>query len=72
MRSSHALSFERGAPRPVAPGVLRLRTPDGVVSVRSKAPLRPRKAAGLLKLPVRSPSSFGGQRPRVWDIQRVG
>ena len=63
MRSSHALSFERGAPRPVAPGVLRLRTPDGVVSVRSKAALRPRKAAGLLNSLVRSPSSTAARRP---------
>ena len=49
------LSYGRGAPRPVVPGVLR--TPDGVVDLRPKVKLRPRKAAGLLKLLMRSPPS---------------
>ena len=54
-------SYGRGAPRPVVPGVLR--TPDGVVDVRPKAMSRPRKAAGFLKLPVRSPSSSAVGHP---------
>ena len=44
------LSYGRGAPRPIVPGVLR--TPDGAVNVRPKAMSRPRKAAVLLKSPV--------------------
>ena len=59
--TDQALSFGRGAPRPVVPGVLR--TPDGVVSVRPKAISRPRKAAGLLKSLVRSPSSSAARGP---------
>ena len=47
------VSYGRGAPRPVVPGVLR--TPDGVVNVRPKAMRGPRKAAGLPKSLVRSP-----------------
>ena len=47
------LTYGRGAPRPVVNGVLR--TPDGVVNLRPKAILRPRKAAGLLRSLVRSP-----------------
>ena len=51
----------RGAPRPVVPGVLR--TPDGIVNVRPNAMSRPRKAAGLLKSLVRSPSSSAARGP---------
>ena len=56
-----ARSYGRGAPRPVVPGVLR--TPDGVVNVRLEGMSRPRKAAGLLNLPVRSPSSSAARSP---------
>ena len=56
-----ALSFGRGPPGPLVNGGLR--PPGGVVSVRSKAMPRPRKAAGLLKSPVRSPSSSAARGP---------
>ena len=56
-----ALSFGRGPPGPLVNGGLR--PPGGVVSVRPKAMSRPRKAAGLLKSPVRSPSSSAARGP---------
>ena len=55
------LSYGRGAPRPVVPGVLR--TADGVVYVRPKAMRGPRKAAGLLKLLIRSPPLPAASHP---------
>jgi len=52
----------RSAPRCTkVPGVRR--TPDGVVNIRLKAMRGPRKAAGLLKLLVRSPPSPAASHP---------
>ena len=65
MRSSHALSFERGAPRPVAPGVLRLRTPDGGSKCKVESALktaqgrRLAKVACALTVLVRRPEAQG-------------
>ena len=55
------LSYVRGAPRPVVPGVLR--TADGVVNLRPNAMSRPCKADSLPKLPVRSPPSSAARGP---------
>ena len=41
------VTYGRGPPGPVVNGVLR--TPDGVVNLRPKAKLRPRKAVALPK-----------------------
>ena len=55
MLNMQALTYGRGAPRPVVNSVLR--TLDGVVNLRSNAMRGLRKAAGLLKLLMRSPPS---------------
>ena len=55
------LTYGRGPPGPVVNGVLR--TPDGAVNLRPKAMRGPRKAAGLLKLLVRSPPSPVASHP---------
>ena len=55
------LSYGKGAPRPVVSGVLR--TAGGAVNLRPKAMRGPRKAAGLLKLLVRSPPSSAASHP---------
>ena len=60
-RREETLTYGRGAPRPVVPGVLR--TPDRVVNVRPKAMRGPRKAAGLLKLLIRSPPLPAASHP---------
>jgi hypothetical protein len=56
-----ALSYRRGAPRPLVNGGLR--PLGGVVTVRPKAMSRPRKAAGLLRSPARSPPSSAVGHP---------
>ena len=57
------LTYGKGAPRPLVPGVLR--TPDRVVNLRPKAMLRPRKAAGLLyaKVACTLTALVGGESP---------
>ena len=56
-----ALTYGRGASRPLVNGGLR--PPGGVVNLSPKAMSRPRKAAGLLRSLVRSPSSWAARGP---------